>query len=105
MKKTVVGVMITAVLLSLGAVQSVAAEKTESWDGGQCAESQCFVDENSDGVCDLSEGSCVYLDADGDGICDSYNGNGRGHGCGNDRGGSSSHGCRRGCGRRTKETQ
>ena len=55
MKKTVVGVMITAVLLSLGAVQSVAAEKTESWDGGQCAESQCFVDENSDGVCDLSD--------------------------------------------------
>ena len=61
MKKILIGVLSTAIVLSMCATAAFAA-------GPGCG--RCFVDADGDGVCDNAGSRCAYVDADGDGICD-----------------------------------
>lgn len=61
MKKSLLGVLSTAIVLSVCATTAFAA-------GPGCG--RHFVDADGDGVCDNAVGGCVYADADGDGLCD-----------------------------------
>lgn len=70
MKKTLLGVLSAAVVVSLCAATAFAAGP----GGGRW-----FVDADGDGICDNAGSRCAYVDADGDGLCDNY---GRGHGHG-----------------------
>lgn len=79
MKKVLLGVLSTAIVLSMCATGAFAA-------GPGCG--RYFADADGDGVCDNAGGRCAYVDADGDGICDNdQSGRGRGCGCGSFRGG------------------
>lgn len=114
MKKAILGVLTAVMVLSAGTM-SVCAAGCRS--GHHRAESSCYVDADSDGVCDIcgadhgfcpgADGLC-FTDADGDGICDncegyhSCSGTGSGRGChgsaaGRPAGGGRQGGHRRGC--------
>ena len=85
MKKALLGVLSTVIVLSVCAATAFAA-------GPRCGRN--FVDADGDGVCDNcgayhrcgTAGGGNFVDADGDGICDNY-GSGQGRGCGYGRGG------------------
>lgn len=86
MKKALLGVLSTVIILSVCATTAFAA-------GPRFGRN--FVDADGDGLCDVcgaEHGSCLtgegaaFVDADGDGICDNY-GSGQGRGCGYGRGG------------------
>lgn len=72
MKRILIGAVVTALVLSMGATTAFAA------CGRNC------VDANCDGICDYHGTQCRYLDADGDGICDNR-GTGYHHGGGHGR--------------------
>ena len=61
MKKTLLGVLSAAVVVSLCVATAFAAGP----GGGRW-----FVDADGDGICDNAGSRCAYVDADGDGICD-----------------------------------
>lgn len=61
MKKTVIGILAAAVVMSIGVVSAFA--------GGHGRGSR-YTDANNDGVCDYAKSICQYIDADGDDICD-----------------------------------
>ena len=61
MKKTLLGVLSTVIVLSVCAATAFAA-------GPRCGRN--FVDADGDGICDNAGSGCVYADADGDGLCD-----------------------------------
>ena len=94
MKKTLIGVLAAAVILSVGAASADAAGPgagrnfTDRDGDGVCdlAGGICrFVDEDQDGRCDscgLCREDCCFTDADGDGICGQRMGLGRGRGGG-----------------------
>lgn len=104
MKKALLGVLSTVIILSVCATTAFAAgprfgRNFVDADGdGICdnAGSGCvYADADGDGLCDVcgaEHGSCLtgegaaFVDADGDGICDNY-GSGQGRGCGYGRGG------------------
>lgn len=65
MKKTVIGILAAAVVMSIGVVSAFA--------GGHGRGSR-YTDANNDGVCDYAKSICQYIDADGDGICDNCGG-------------------------------
>lgn len=104
MKRIFLGVLTSAVVLSLGATSAFAAchavrRGPISVDSAICS----FVDLDGDGICDncgipcqcgalCAENGWNYVDADGDGICD-HHADGLGWGC---RGGNAPRG---GCGR------
>lgn len=82
MKKTLAGILVMAMVLSLGATTAFSAGPGNG---------RCFVDADGDGICDYAGSRCAYVDADGDGICDNCAScQGLGAGCG--------RGLRRGCG-------
>lgn len=115
MKKTLVGILMAAMVLSVGATSAFAAGRgcgrghghgrnhvnvTASGAGGNYTGACNFVDADNDGICDncnTYHGNCPsgsgcgqnYVDADGDGVCDNYasggQGQGRGRGCGRNR--------------------
>ena len=80
MKKTFLGVLGTAVLLSMCVTTAFAA-------GPGCG--RWFTDADGDGICDNAGAMCAFVDADGDGVCDNL-GSGQGRGSG--------YGFRGGCG-------
>lgn len=105
MKKALLGVLSTAVVLSLCALTAFAA-----CPGGLCDNtgSRCvYADADGDGLCDncgayhrcAGTGSCAnFADADGDGLCDNY-GSGQSRSCGYGHGHGHGHGSRGGgCG-------
>ena len=61
MKQSITGLLIAAMLLTIGTITSFAAGS-----GKGCN----FIDRNGDGICDYAKNTCLYTDADGDGICD-----------------------------------
>lgn len=61
MKKTLVGILTAAMVLSVGAIGVFAAGKGTGRN---------FVDADDNGICDRAENVCRYVDADNDGICD-----------------------------------
>lgn len=61
MKKTLLGILGAAVLLSMCVATAFAA-------GPGCGRQ--FVDADGDGVCDNAGAMCGYVDEDGDGVCD-----------------------------------
>ena len=61
MKKTVIGILAAAVVMSIGVVSAFA--------GGHGRGSR-YTDANNDGVCDYAKSICQYIDADG--ACDHY---------------------------------
>lgn len=69
MKKLVTGVIVAAVLLTVGVMNVVAA--TNGRRGmGRCA-AGTYADADGDGICDnRGTAGCAFTDADGDGICD-----------------------------------
>ena len=98
MKKTFLGVLGTAVLLSMCVTTAFAAGPgsgrwfTDADGDGICdnAGAMCaFVDADGDGICDNAGAMCAFVDADGDGVCDNL-------GSGQSRG--SGYGFRGGCG-------
>lgn len=91
MKKVFLGILAAAILVSVGATASLAAN---------VGSGRCFVDTNDDGVCDYADDGCAYTDADGDGVCDHYvseQGRGCGYGWGHSHG-QGHHRQGRGCG-------
>lgn len=60
MKRALLGVLATVVVLSAGVTTFAAGPR-----GGRN-----FVDKNGDGICDNANSVCIYVDEDGDGICD-----------------------------------
>ncbi len=89
MKKLLIGTVVTALVLSVGATTAFAAggrHFSGATGHGICYNqgTYCrYVDANGDGVCDYHGTGCWYADADGDGVCDNYgtgcHGQGRGH--------------------------
>lgn len=81
MLKLVAGLVAGATLLTVGTVSAFAASqgnglgdctKTRVCDTTNCS-AQCYVDRNSDGVCDNRGTVCdgrYYVDVDQDGVCD-----------------------------------
>lgn len=61
MKKALLGVLFTVIVLSVCGTTAFAA-------GPGCGRN--FVDTDGDGICDHAGSGCVYADADGDGLCD-----------------------------------
>ena len=61
MKKSILRVLSTALVLSMCAATAFAA--------GPCG-GRYFVDADGDGVCDNAGSRCAYVDEDGDGLCD-----------------------------------
>lgn len=61
MKKVFLGILSTAIVLSMCSAAAFAA-------GPGCG--RHFVDAGGDGVCDNAGNRCAYADADGDGFCD-----------------------------------
>ena len=61
MRKTFVGVITAAMVLSIGATSVFAVGSGTGRN---------YVDADGDGVCDRADRVCSYVDADNDGICD-----------------------------------
>lgn len=61
MKKAFLGVLSTAIVLSMWVETAFAAGPGSG---------RYYVDADGDGICDNVGNGCVYVDADGDGICD-----------------------------------
>lgn len=76
MKKLLIGTVVTALVLTVGATTAFAAggRHFSSSNGyGVCNNqgSYCrYVDANGDGVCDYHGTYCRHTDANGDGVCD-----------------------------------
>ncbi|MEA4822805.1 MAG: hypothetical protein VB111_01660 [Clostridiaceae bacterium] len=65
MKKILTGILLAALIVSLGTTTAFAV----SQPGGQN-----FVDANNDGICDNCDSTRHFIDANGDGICDNCEG-------------------------------
>ena len=104
MKKAILRVLSTALVLSMCAATAFAAGPcggryfVDADGDGVCdnAGSRCaYVDEDGDGLCDIcgTHHWCggSFVDADGDGTCDNYR-SGQGRGCGGGRGGQGGRG-------------
>lgn len=64
MKKLLTGILMTAMVFSIGATSASAAG---------CGWGYHYADADGDGICDYAGTSCpYYADANGDGICDNY---------------------------------
>lgn len=97
-KKTVIGVLSTVLVLSIGVTSAFASSPehgqnfTDTNDDGVCdyagngygctdadhgthchnGHGKNFTDENGDGVCDNAGKGRQFTDEDGDGVCDNY---------------------------------
>lgn len=61
MRKAILGILVTVIVLSLCATTAFAAGTGRRYS---------FVDKDGDGICDNHGGTCRYADADQDGVCD-----------------------------------
>ncbi len=78
-KNMVAGVIVAAVVLSIGSTSAFAASGENSGNlidadnNGVCdyaGNGPRYTDEDGDGVCDYAGNDCGYMDEDGDGVCD-----------------------------------